>query len=281
MKVLLKEYGSYSNLPLSVNSKILEVEELNMTEALRAKNKPIGHLPLSTEFKFIELDLKPLVSYRTYEHFEQQLKARENARKRRKAQEKRYNEKAKLIDEKKYEIYLKASLEVNMHRKTKLVPEWVANPAQEDQTWFTLDGKEIKAEKKASRPWEGKEETKEESKAEEVNNGSNSDHDNVWSGFEINTQKEKVEQYPALGKKPINAKTEKIPVIVSKVKAKQTKTKGKKTFKYKDDEGNYKELDLSDSESQYLATGDNDKYTLMNFITPANNSRRNKKKGRR
>lgn len=88
MRVLLREYGSYNNLPLEITSNILEIEEYNMTEGLRQKYKPIAHLPVATEFKFIEVDLSNHVSYKTYEHFEKQIRERENLRKRRLAQEK-------------------------------------------------------------------------------------------------------------------------------------------------------------------------------------------------
>lgn len=283
MRVLLKEYGSYTNLPLEINSNILEIEEYSMTELLRKKYKPIGHLPLATEFKFIEIDLTHLVSYKNYECFEKQILARENIRRKRQAQEKKYNEKAKLIEEKKYEYYLRANLEVNMHRKTRLVPEWVTNTETKDNTWFTLDGKEIKAEKSQKKKvWEGTDEEikheevkKEESEEQEIDEG-------VWGGFEIKPEEEIVEDFPVLGGLHSH-KHEKIPIISSKKPKPVPKPKViTKTIKYKDDEGIQKELRISDADSQLFSTGNNDKFTLEQFmVVPSKDNRnRRKKKGK-
>ena len=100
MKVLLKEYGDYNNLPLSIEDKILEIEEFNMSEMLRKKNRILSHLAIATEFKFIEIDMSNLVSYESFEYYEKQIRSRENLRNKRRAQEERYNDKAQKIEEK-------------------------------------------------------------------------------------------------------------------------------------------------------------------------------------
>ena len=284
MKVLLREYGSYTNLPLKISSKVLEIEEYKMTEAVRTKNKPISHLPIASEFKFLEIDLSDLVSYKTYEHFEKQIRNRENMRHRRIAQEKRYNEKAKLIDEKKYEYYLRTNIQVNMHRKTKLVPEWVSNKEQEDQTWFTLDGKEIKSDKKSFKPWDAPEnepnnieeskEVEENKENEEIDNDDN----NLWNDFKLTPQKD---EFPVLGGGP--KRNEKVPVIYSK-KQQKPATKAKKNIKvmkYKDDLGNEREIDLTGVDTEFIDTGDHDNFTLQQFIVPSSQQRRNKRKEKR
>lgn len=283
MKVLLKEYGSYSNLPLEISSNILEIEEYNMTENLRAKNKPIGHLPLSAEFKFIEVDMMKLVSYKSFEHFEKQIRQKENLRKRRLAQEQKYNDKAKLIEEKKYEHYVRTNMVVNTNRKTRLIPEWVTNSNIEDDTWFTLDGKEIKGQKKPSHnAWEGedREEGKQDDKQKEED--QENEDDNVWNGFEIKPQGNLVDDFPALGG-PIRNKPERIPVISNKKHKnmnKNVKTQKKTKIKYKNDEGEDKEVELSDSESQFLASKDSAKFTLDEFIVVDSNRNKRKKKRR-
>ena len=292
MKVLLKEYGSYANLPLKIASKILEIEEHKMTEVVRAKNKPINHLPIASEFKFIEIDLSNLVSFRTYENFEKQIRTRENLRNRRVAQEKRYNEKAKLIDQKKYEYYLRTNLEVNMHRKTKLVPEWVSNNEKEEQTWFTLDGKEIKSEKKTFKPWDGPEEenknNNKEAKETEENKENNevTNDDNLWNEFSLTPQKDEIilapqkDEFPALGGG--TTKSEKVAIIANK-KTKQStiKSKKNKVLKYKDDEGNNREIDLAGVDNEFIDKGDNDNFTIEQFMIPASQLRKNRRKDKR
>lgn len=200
-------------------------------------------------------------------------------------------EKAKKIDEKKYEHYLKANLHVTTHKKTRLVPEWVTNTTVEDNTWFTLDGKEIKGEKKSThRIWEGNDEDpkmKEEQKVEQKDTEpekENSD-ENVWNAFQIKPEQKPVDDFPALGGGRQFQKPEKVPVIVSKKTKAPTKMKqsAKKTIRYKNDDGVEKELNLSDSESQYLVSGDSGKFTLQQFIlAPAKDNRnKRKKKGKR
>jgi len=291
MRLLLKEYGSYANLPLDVSSNILEIEEYNMTESLRSKNKPIGHLPVSAEFKFIEIDMLNLVSYKTYEIFEKQIRVRENLRKRRIAQEKKYNDKAKLIDEKKHEYYLRTTLEVNPLRKTRLIPEWVANTTAtaEDETWFTLDGKEIKSEpKKPYGVWQGNddEETKERiEEAKEPEAVEDNTEDNMWNEFTIQAQGGIVEEFPALGG-PRTQKPDVIPTIISKngkAKTQNKKQSTKKSIKFKNDDGEKREVFLSEAESQFLASKDDNKFTLDSFIVidEKDKRQRRKRKGRR
>jgi hypothetical protein len=110
MKILLTEYGSYENLPLDITSKILEIEEFNMNDLNRRKYRAISHLPKAAEFKFIEVDLSSMVSYKTFELFEKQIRNREKIRQKKVEQEKKYNDKAKLIEERKYECFLRTNL---------------------------------------------------------------------------------------------------------------------------------------------------------------------------
>lgn len=283
MRVLLKEYGSYSNLPLSITSNILEIEEYNMTESVRAKNKLLNHLPIASEFKFVELDLSNLVSYKTYECFEKQIRSRENLRKRRRAQEKKYNDKAKMIEEQKYEYYLRTNLEVNTKRKSRLVPEWATAEVQNDETWFTLDGKEIKKSPKGNKSaWQGEDlEIKEEEKEEEPEVDKENSDENLWNDFEIKPQGPAADDFPVLGGGSF--KQEKIPVIVSKVsKGKnQPKKNTKKKLKYTNDDGVKKEVQLNDDESQFLAS--NDGFTLDQFmvVDSRGSKKGRKRKGRR
>lgn len=226
MRVLLKEYGSYGNLPLEINSSILEIEEYNMTETLRCKHKLLGHLSIAAEFKFVEIDMSKLVSYKTFEYFEKQLRIKENLRKRRNAQEQKYNDKAKLIEEKKHEYYMRNNIEVNTKRLSKLVPEWDHIDNNTEDSWFTLDGKQIQSQAKTNthKIWEGNDEdNKQEDKkndARHIEADKENTEENVWDGFVIKPRENINEEFPTLGGLSYQ-KQEKIPVIISKLPKKK------------------------------------------------------------
>ena len=278
MKVLLTEFGSYNNLPLEISSKILEIEELNMNEQNRKKYKPIGHLAKASEFKFIEIDLSNIVSYESYEKFEKQIRSREKVRLKKIEQENRYNDKAKLIQERKYEHFLRTNLVVNTNRKSRLVPEWNTNNPDET-TWFTLDGQEIKSESKKA--WEGEdEEIKEHPNEPNKENEDANQDSNLWSDLDIPNNQTSNTEFPALGEVASKSKPEKVPVIISKrAKRKGKKNQNrKKTLTYTNDKGETHVMDLSDSESQFLDTGDCSMFHINAAIQETPAKRMNKKK---
>ena len=278
MRILLREYGSYDNLPLKISSNILEIEELNMNEQLRHKYRPIAHLGLSAEFKFIELDMSNLVSYKNYEHFEKQIRGKENLRKRRQTQENLYNEKAKLIEEKKHEYYMRNNLEVNRKSKSRYVPEWDAEENIKEDTWFTLDGKEIKGQKqKSNQAWannhwnnEENEEIKQEIEEEKENWAKNEElntknNNNVWDEFEIHPKEEKIDEFPILGR--WSPQKEKIPIIVSKIPSKSINKTQNLNKKIQKDSNN--------------DSGGDSFFTIEQFIVKPQKRRKNKRKGKR
>ncbi|CAI2359038.1 unnamed protein product [Moneuplotes crassus] len=227
MRILTKEYGSYENLPLKITSKILEIEEYNMTEALRVKYKPISHLGISAEFKFIELELSKLVTSKTYEHFEPQIRLKEDYRKRKIEQERKYMEKAKLIAQKKHEYYLKNNITVNLNTKSKQIPVWDTNKALNEDTWFTLDGKEIKADQESSLPWQEKEEKKRQASPPLEETGKENSETNIWKDFMIASENSCDKHFPALNQKQSKGQ-DKVPIIVAKPYTKTTSKRKKK-----------------------------------------------------
>ena len=114
MKLLLKEYGSYLKLPHKISSNILEIEEYNMSDSLRRRFYPISHLPLSSEFKFIEIDMSNLVSFNSYEYYEKQIRNREKLRDKKRDLEDLYNKNAIKINQNKHQQYLNKNLEINI-----------------------------------------------------------------------------------------------------------------------------------------------------------------------
>jgi len=66
-RCLTTEYGSYANLPHHLEGQIVDLEDITQSEMMRRRRKSIvGHLPLSTEFRFCEIDIRSLVSPATF-----------------------------------------------------------------------------------------------------------------------------------------------------------------------------------------------------------------------
>lgn len=95
MKILLQEFGSYEDLPPILESKILEMEDITQTEVSRKKFKFLGHIPLSCEFKFVELDMKKVVSHDALKPFLDELNRRTKKRLKQKRLDKLEREKEK------------------------------------------------------------------------------------------------------------------------------------------------------------------------------------------
>ncbi|KAI8806656.1 hypothetical protein BJ742DRAFT_854957 [Cladochytrium replicatum] len=78
IKILKHKYGSYDRFPDVLHiEKVLSVRESTVTEDLRKRCKYLGHLPLSCDVAFCELDLKGIVSEETLAVFEKELSQRE------------------------------------------------------------------------------------------------------------------------------------------------------------------------------------------------------------
>ena len=67
IKMLLLEYKEYRLFPYLLNNRILEVEEILITDNHRKKYAFLRHLPLQTRVHFVELDLS--VSSMSWMHF--------------------------------------------------------------------------------------------------------------------------------------------------------------------------------------------------------------------
>jgi hypothetical protein len=82
-KILSHEFGNLEDCPRVIVAKIIGLECVSMNEACRKRFKYLEHLPLSCEFRLIEVDLKHLISSKTYDHFKPQIVSREKERERR------------------------------------------------------------------------------------------------------------------------------------------------------------------------------------------------------
>lgn len=82
-KILSYEFGNLEECPREFVARIIGLECVSMNEACRKRFKYLEHLPLSCEFRLIEVDLRHLISSKTYDHFKPQIIAREKERERR------------------------------------------------------------------------------------------------------------------------------------------------------------------------------------------------------
>jgi hypothetical protein len=82
-RILTHEFGNLEDCPREIVAKIVGLECVSMNEACRKRFKYLEHLPLSCEFRLIEIDLRHLISSKTYEHFKPQILSREKERERR------------------------------------------------------------------------------------------------------------------------------------------------------------------------------------------------------
>lgn len=91
MKCLLNHYGSYDMLPPRLSGKILELETVTQTEAMRRRYRYLSHFSLTTTFQLCEIDLSDILPPGSLAPFMDELKKREKQRKRlaRKGQEER------------------------------------------------------------------------------------------------------------------------------------------------------------------------------------------------
>jgi len=80
-RCLYKELGSFDKLPLTVEGTVLQMEEVTQNEKMRKRRKMIiGHLPLSTQFQFCEIEMSNFVSSKTLALFSDEIRFREKRR---------------------------------------------------------------------------------------------------------------------------------------------------------------------------------------------------------
>ncbi|KAF8400066.1 hypothetical protein HHK36_015941 [Tetracentron sinense] len=82
MKCLLHYYGSYDFLPQRLAGRILQLETVTQSEAIRRRYRYLSHFSLTTVFQLCEIDLSELVPPDALSPFIDEIKKRENQRKR-------------------------------------------------------------------------------------------------------------------------------------------------------------------------------------------------------
>ncbi|XP_010249224.1 PREDICTED: RING finger protein 10 isoform X2 [Nelumbo nucifera] len=82
MKCLLHYFGSYDQLPPRISGKILQLETVTQSEAMRRRYRFLSHFSLTTTFQLCEIDLTEMLPPDALSPFIEEIKKRENQRKR-------------------------------------------------------------------------------------------------------------------------------------------------------------------------------------------------------
>lgn len=114
-KTLCHEHESLENCPLEIKAKILQMDWISMSEAWRRRFRYLEHLPLTCEFRLIEIDFEGsnLISDETYQVFEDQIKRRELEREKRRREE-RKREKIIQVEQNRKIYGIQPSLKINL-----------------------------------------------------------------------------------------------------------------------------------------------------------------------
>ncbi|XP_074309205.1 uncharacterized protein LOC141643796 isoform X2 [Silene latifolia] len=81
MKCLLYHFGSYEQLPSRVTGKILQLESVTQSEAMRRRYRYLSHFPLTTTFQLCEIDIRETLPLEALSPFMDEIKKREKQRK--------------------------------------------------------------------------------------------------------------------------------------------------------------------------------------------------------
>ncbi|XP_061358557.1 uncharacterized protein LOC133302753 [Gastrolobium bilobum] len=81
MKCLLHHYGGYDMLPHRISGKILQLETVTQSEAVRRRYRFLSHFPLTTTFQLCEIDLGEMLPPEALAPFMDEIKKRANQRK--------------------------------------------------------------------------------------------------------------------------------------------------------------------------------------------------------
>lgn len=70
IKMLEKQYGSLEKSPLTISGTVLEREVNSLTEEIRNKMRYLSHLPVTSQYELVEIDLRSQVSDDVFKCFQ-------------------------------------------------------------------------------------------------------------------------------------------------------------------------------------------------------------------
>ena len=80
MKCLLHYYGGYGGLPNRISGKILQMESVTQSEAMRRRYRFLSHFSLTTTFQLCEIDLSKIMPMDALSPFMEEIRSREKQR---------------------------------------------------------------------------------------------------------------------------------------------------------------------------------------------------------
>eukprot|EP00892_Ulva_mutabilis_P009215 jgi/Ulvmu1/6666/UM003_0304.1 len=89
IRAMLNHYKGFHGFPRMLEAEVVEVETLAQTAATRRALQPMSHVPLTAEFRLVEVDLAPLLPAEALAPFKDELAARAARRARERARAKR------------------------------------------------------------------------------------------------------------------------------------------------------------------------------------------------
>ncbi|XP_010514334.1 PREDICTED: RING finger protein 10 [Camelina sativa] len=115
VKCLLHHYGSYDFLPPRVSGKILEMETVTQSEAIRRRYRFLSHFSLTTTFQICEIDMRDSLPPDAFAPFIDDIKKREKQRKDRARKEQKDKIKAEVAAAAELVVPLMASFGQSSH----------------------------------------------------------------------------------------------------------------------------------------------------------------------
>ncbi|RWS07275.1 RING finger protein 10-like isoform X2 [Dinothrombium tinctorium] len=102
VRMLCHEYGALDKCPPEIKAKIIEMEWATMNDERRKRHRYMQHLPLTCEFRIVELDFSPpILSENTLQLFRGEINRRERERRKRAREENRRDRNIKAEQQKK------------------------------------------------------------------------------------------------------------------------------------------------------------------------------------
>jgi len=213
-QILLQQYGSFEKLPDTIEAKIIELEDMSQTEGITKRYRFLNHLPLSSQFLFVEVDMRQLVSKESiYPHLDE---IQRRIRRRKTTKRKDEEEKKRIEEEDKAKF-------ANLNMQD--FPSYIPNGAETDE----LTKEELEAiEKLEQQEMGSKEEQKPKTEPIAVPQTTNQPP-STWGSPQRQQPQHQQQQQSVSPNKPSflqAAKSQKV-YIPNNLPVKNSKTKGK------------------------------------------------------
>jgi hypothetical protein len=82
LKCLRSQYGDYSDLPPTITSTVVQIDDVEVASGSAAKDPTLHHFPSFAPIHYVELDIRPLLCGRLDERLWKEMKNRETERRR-------------------------------------------------------------------------------------------------------------------------------------------------------------------------------------------------------